>query len=90
MIYCDIPYGGTQEYDNSSKLFNRKKFFDWANEQVNPVFISEYNVEDNRFICVANFKKRSLLSTDKGNGLVKTEKVYVNKSGYAKLLSREK
>ena len=88
VIYCDIPYGGTAEYDKSSSLFNRKKFFDWANEQINPVFISEYNVEDSRFKLIANFKKRSLLSSNKDNKLVKTEKVYVNKSGYKKLMSR--
>jgi hypothetical protein len=90
VIYCDIPYGGTGEYDNSKDSFNRKKFFEWADAQNNPVFISEYNVEDSRFVCIANFKKRSLLCPNKDNNLVKTEKVYVNKSGYAKLLSRSK
>lgn len=87
VIYCDIPYGGTAEYDKSSDTFNRKKFFDWADSQSGSVFISEYNVEDNRFRCIANFEKRSLLSANKDNKLVKIEKVYVNKAGYKKILS---
>jgi hypothetical protein len=82
VIYCDIPYGGTSEYDNSSLSFNRNKFFEWANDQKEPVFISEYNIEDARFKLIANFKKRSLLSSNKDNHLVKTEKIYVNHSAY--------
>jgi hypothetical protein len=85
VIYCDIPYGGTAEYDKSNHTFNRKKFFDWADSQINPVYISEYNVEDSRFKCIANFKKRSLFSSNKDIRLVKTEKVYVNKAGYGKI-----
>lgn len=89
VIYCDIPYGGTAEYDKSSENFNRNKFFEWANNQANPVFISEYNIEDDRFKCIAHFKKRSLLSSNKDNKLIKTEKVYVNRAGYLKLMSRK-
>lgn len=89
VIYCDIPYGGTAEYDKSSTSFDRRKFFDWADDQENPVFISEYNVEDSRFKCIANFEKRSMLSATKDNTLIKTEKVYVNKVGYKILISRK-
>jgi site-specific DNA-adenine methylase len=88
VVYCDIPYGGTAEYDNSSNEFNRKKFFDWANELGESVFISEYRVEDSRFKCIANFKKRSLISSDNASHLVKTEKVYANKIGYERLMTR--
>jgi 16S rRNA G966 N2-methylase RsmD len=87
VIYCDPPYAGTADYGSN---FNTKNLLDWADAQQNPVFISEYNIKDSRFTCIANFKKRSLLSANKDNELVKTEKVYVNKSGYAKLLSRGK
>lgn len=84
VIYCDIPYGGTNEYD-SNIGFNRKDFFDWAHQNINPVFISEYHVEDSRFRCVWNHPKRSLFSQVKTVGN-KTEKVYVNRAGYSALL----
>jgi site-specific DNA-adenine methylase len=85
VIYCDIPYQGTSGYDKNSS-FNHAEFFNWANAQTNPVFISEYNVSDSRFKLIANFKKRSLLSPNKDTTLIKTEKVYVNKAGYEKLM----
>lgn len=88
VIYCDIPYAGTAGYDDSESSFSHKKFFDWAAENKNPVFISEYDIKDNRFKCIANFKKRSLLSSNKDNALMKTEKVYVNGPGYRSLFSR--
>lgn len=84
VIYCDIPYGNTKKYD-SNEGFNRKDFFDWADKNINPVFISEYHVEDSRFRCVWNEPKRSLLSSDKTVGN-KVEKVYVNRTAYAALL----
>lgn len=86
VVYCDIPYGGTSEYDKSSDTFNRGKFLDWASELIEPVFISEYLVNDERFKCIANFKKRSLLSSNKKDAQLKTEKVYVNKAGYRKIM----
>lgn len=89
-VYCDIPYGNTAEYDNSSAQFNRKAFFDWASNLSEPVFISEYNIEDKRFRLIANFKKRSLLSSDKSKNLIKTEKLYVNELGYEKILNQFK
>ena len=82
VIYCDIPYEGTADY---GKHFDKKKFLDWADAQSNPVFISEYIINDSRFRCIANFKKRSLLSSNKDNALIKTEKVYVNEAGYKKM-----
>ena len=86
IAYCDIPYGGTGEYDKSSITFNRRAFFNWAHELNEPVFVSEYNVEDSRFKCIANFKKRSMLAPNKQSTLIKTEKVYVNGAGYKAIL----
>jgi site-specific DNA-adenine methylase len=76
VIYCDIPYKGTADYDGE---FNHKAFFDWADAQKNPVFISEYNIDDERFKLVFKTQKRSLFSS-KNKYLVKTEKVYGNKA----------
>ena len=87
VIYCDIPYQGTADYGNG---FNHKRFFDWADGQAEPVFISEYNVADKRFFLIADIQKRSLLSSNKDNKLVKSEKVYVNKVGFERLSQERK
>lgn len=84
VIYCDIPYIGTGTYDNNSG-FNRQKFLDWAAKLDQPVFISEYLVEDNRFECVLRVKKRALLRIYDVQAKTKVEKVYVNKAGLDKL-----
>ena len=86
IVYCDIPYKGTGEYDKN-KNFDHKNFFDWAAEVEEPLFISEYNVDDKRFKCIANFEKRSMMSADKSNTLMKVEKVYTNRAGYKKLIT---
>jgi site-specific DNA-adenine methylase len=83
VIYCDPPYKGTADYQSK---FNTEKFLDWANEIREPLFISEYNISDKRFKKIASFDKRSLLSINKDNKLVKEEGVWVNRAGYIKLL----
>ena len=47
VIYCDIPYELTAEYVVGG--FNHKKFYDWASEQTEPLFISSYEINDDRF-----------------------------------------
>ena len=74
IVYCDPPYLGTAEYDNK---FNHKSFYNWAHEQKNPVYISEYTLPDDRFKPLWSVEKRSLLSSDKSVGN-KTEKVFGN------------
>lgn len=78
VIYCDPPYIGTAMYDDE---FDHKDFYEWAAAQDNPVFISEYKLEDPRFTCVMNIRKRSLMSANQDNPMFKTEKVFVNKAG---------
>jgi len=85
IVYCDPPYAGTADYGNS---FNTSNFLNWADNQESPVFISEYNISDPRFKIITNIKKRVLLKAGAGGHKVATEKVYVNKSGYKRLLSR--
>lgn len=85
IIYCDPPYAGTADYGNN---FNHKKFLDWAHEQKNPVFISEYNISDKRFYQVFKIKKRSMLSANKEKCINKEERVYVNEAGFRHLRKR--
>jgi site-specific DNA-adenine methylase len=85
VIYCDIPYEGTADYDGN-KNFDRKKFLDWAHEQQNPVFISEYQIKDPRFKLVFQTKKFCSFSSDKLYAGHRIEKVFVNQAGFKKLM----
>lgn len=73
IIYCDIPYKKTQSYDNQ---FSHEDFYNWASVQKNPVFISEYDIDDTRFFLLKKFKKRCKLSAAKNN--LSIEKLYGN------------
>ena len=70
IIYCDIPYECTAEYKSGG--FNHREFYNWADNQEQAVYISSYNISDNRFKCVFEIPKRSILSTNKPV----TERVY--------------
>ena len=77
VIYCDIPYQGTGDYGNT---FSHREFFDWAAAQQNPLFISEYNVSDDRFCLLREFKHRTTFLKGGINPVV--EKLYGNKIAY--------
>lgn len=65
VIYCDIPYRNTAKYKDDGLDYER--FYDWCFEQDCPVFVSEYNIPDDRFKLVAEFETRSVLSKDSNN-----------------------
>ena len=74
VIYCDIPYEGTNVYDKAEG-FDYERFYRWCERQTEPVFISSYRMPDDRFICIEEFAHRSTLSAT-ANNLV-TERIYV-------------
>lgn len=78
VIYCDIPYRGTDDYE-SGKLnsFDYDRFYYWAERQTEPTFISEYWMPEDRFECIQEFAHRSILSAS-ANNLV-CEKLFVPK-----------
>ena len=78
IIYCDIPYKGTVDYGNT---FNHDDFYNWASAQDNPVFISEYNIDDKRLHLLKEIKHRSKLSSQKNNSAV-IEKLYGNEKAF--------
>lgn len=41
VIYCDIPYKGTEEYKEGG--FDHEKFYKWVDDCDFPVYISEYD-----------------------------------------------
>ena len=63
VIYCDIPYKGTNKYVGANK-FDYERFYDWASNQTEPVFISSYEMPSDRFDCVAEWNHRSILNKD--------------------------
>ena len=73
VIYCDIPYSGTDcgKYDG----FDHNRFYEWALKQSN-IFISEYSMPE-PFIEIASIQK-SILSTANGASGKATEKIFTN------------
>lgn len=85
IIYCDPPYNGTGQYDND---FDHRSFLDWAANQKVPVFISEYNISDNRFHRVFSIKKRQMFAPDKTVCIDKLECLYTNKLGFQAMIRK--
>ena len=59
VIYCDIPYLNTNKYKHP---FDYERFYLWAERQKIPIYISEYQMPKDRFICVAEKEKRCKFS----------------------------
>lgn len=76
VIYCDIPYEDTNVY-NKAEGFDYDRFYKWCEQQIQPVFISSYQMPTDRFDCIEEFAHRSTLSAT-ANNLV-TERIYVPK-----------
>ena len=74
VIYCDIPYEGTEGYLTE---FDFEKFYSWCEKQTEPLFISSYKMPSDRFVCVAMFKHRCTLNGDQN--IEVTEKVFIPK-----------
>ena len=55
VIYCDIPYANTEKYKH---LFDYERFYLWAERQEIPIYISEYEMPKDRFVCVAEKEKK--------------------------------
>lgn len=78
VIYCDIPYEGTDGYLAKGKGgFDYERFYQWCERQTQPVFISSYQMPEDRFDCIEEFTHRCTLA-QKDNNLV-TERIFVPK-----------
>lgn len=73
VIYCDIPYKGTNNYRNME--FDHEAFYEWALRQTQPVFISEYSMPDD-FVCIAEYPRTSSFSST-NNGKKEIERIYI-------------
>lgn len=78
VIYCDIPYEGTDGYLEKGKGgFDYERFYQWCERKTQPVFISSYQMPTDRFDCIEEFTHRSTFSST-ANNLV-TERIFVPK-----------
>lgn len=78
-IYCDPPYKNTEKY--IGEHFDHEAFYDWAERQESPVFISEYDMDEDRFFVVAT-KERTCSYSSTNNSLKRVEKIYMPKRWY--------
>lgn len=72
VIYCDIPYANKAKYKHS---FDYERFYLWAERQEVPIYISEYEMPKDRFICVAEKEKRCTFSST-NNSKVAIERIF--------------
>lgn len=61
VIYCDIPYIETNRYKSG---FDHEAFYDWAEKQEHPVYISSYDMPKERFKCIWEQTTNSILNAD--------------------------
>ena len=82
VVYCDPPYQNTGGYKTQNGLcdFNHKELFEWACDQKEPVFMSEYNIDHAGLKKVWSKEKRvTLCASDKRKK--KIENLYANEAG---------
>ena len=72
IIYCDIPYKCTNKYFHN---FDYERFYLWAEKQKIPIYISEYQMPKDRFVCVAEKEKKCNLSAT-NNGKITIERIF--------------
>ena len=81
VVYCDPPYHACNKslYDGTAKAFDHNAFYDWcvSVSKTNPIFISEYSIEDDRFEVVAEKQKMTSMSSKKS--FIVTERLYTVK-----------
>ena len=82
ILYLDPPYQNTELDGYSIKYFDNQSFYDWAYEmsEKNIVLISSYEISDERFKCVYEFKNARSTLAPNGAGK-KTEKLFMVKKG---------
>ena len=81
VVYCDPPYHANKKllYEGTAKEFDHCAFYDWCVRvsKTNPIFISEYSIEDDRFEIVAEKQKLTSLASVKSFNV--TERLYTVK-----------
>ena len=77
VIYCDPPYKGTSEYAGAEG-FDHEAFYDWCEAQDAPVYISEYDMPRDRFVCIWEREVKQLAGANTNSNKV-TERIFIPK-----------
>ncbi len=81
VVYCDPPYHDRDKklYECTASSFYHCAFYDWCVRvsKTNPIFISEYSIEDDRFEIVAEKQKITSMAAVKSFNV--TERLYTVK-----------
>lgn len=81
VVYCDPPYHACDKdlYEGTANAFDHCAFYDWCVRvsKTNPIFISEYSIEDDRFEIVAEKQKLTSYASVKSSNV--TERLYTVK-----------
>lgn len=81
VVYCDPPYHACRGhlYEGTADAFDHCTFYDWCVRvsKTNPIFISEYSIEDDRFEVMAEKSKITSMSSVKSSNV--TERLYTVK-----------
>ena len=76
VIYCDIPYKGTNRYAGKGADFDHDRFYEWALQQTQPIFISSYDMPKEDFKVIAEYSRTDTLSAT-NNSLRVTERIFI-------------
>lgn len=75
VIYCDIPYENTAEYNISKKSFDYERFYGWCAKQKEPLYVSSYELPSDKFYLVAEFNRHVTFSSKNVGSAI--ERLYV-------------
>ena len=69
IIYCDPPYKDTADKskDYADTSFDAEVFYSWCEAQKLPVYISEYQMPEDRFVCIAEWDKVTRMAAKTAN-----------------------
>lgn len=76
VIYCDPPYLAAREYKHNKEAFDHEALYLFCERQTQPIFISEYDMPEDRFFCIAEFDRVSTFSATNNSKRV-VEKIYM-------------
>lgn len=77
IIYCDPPYKGTAKYQKGG--FDHEAFYDWVEQQTVPVYISEFDMPRDRFMCVWEKATPSRLAAKGSQSDAAVERLFVKR-----------
>ena len=78
VIFCDIPYIDTNAYGKKNiNTFDYERFYNWCGLQKEFLFISEYWMPEDRFVCIDTIEKPVMLNS--GADLKAEEKLFIPK-----------